>query len=190
MTDSAVVLGFSPRRRVGWKSDRAPWIDHVLSASTCRPRPPHAMWGDPLRNAVGLYPDEAAMSSCPLEDVGPWTYVAYRSTGVWITPEGQLTDAAAVLPEVRADPIPPTYRRAGFDVVALDQTGFACAPLTCSDVLLERGSNAFGLFDTFEEAVTEGQRFARTHGLEPPPYLVVEVLERASEDAAPPSPSA
>jgi hypothetical protein len=161
----------------------APAVREICSVSECMsPGAPNWIerW---LHNELGWFNRrEDALAVIPPGCEREYRLFAYR-----LHPEvfSGLDRIPLVLPrDVRAEPIPDTFRSLGFDCANRsmpDVLGMECSPLSCNAMAAEFAINEFCLFSAFDQAVAGAIRFS-VEQPEPGDYYVIEVLEGERDD--------
>ena len=157
----------------------APGVVEICSASGCVSKGPEGWIDHWLHNELGWFNRASdAWTVVPPDQREAYRLFAYRIYPA-VFRNGVRHDFR--LPsDVHPDPIPPAFRRLGFDSVnkSMEQSlGFECSPLSCNAMATEVSANQLCLFDSLEAAIAGATRFSIEQP-EPGDYYVVEVLER------------
>lgn len=159
----------------------APRVVEICSASNCMSKAPEEWIRAWLHNELGWFNRASdALTVVPANQRAAYRLFAYR-----IYPALFRTGSPhefVLPPDVHPDPIPPTFRRLGFDSVNKSMAtvlGFECSPLSCNSMATEMTTNQSCLFESLEAAIAGATRFS-TEQPEPGDYYIVEVLEGGS----------
>lgn len=174
MTDEPVLIGYFPKRIAAvpeWLHGSA--AEEVCSVSECVSPGPRGWIDHWLHNRYGCFDStEKAWEVVP-DGSTEYAIFAWRLVPLLFT-DGRSGAFAVFAPEV--EPLPPTYRSLGFDVVSRSVSDFfECSPLSCNAMALEVTVNRHCLVEDLEAALVLASRFS-VEEPEPGSYQVVEVL--------------
>jgi hypothetical protein len=175
-----VLLGYFPKRVSkpgGWPL--APKVEQVYSVSECMSAGPEDWIGQWRHNAYFFFDSEAiardvAGDGCEI--------FAYRVPPRRFGKDG-VTPIELSAPDV--EPLPPSFRFIGFDIVECwqkleERMPIECSPLSCNSMSTEIPVNRYCLIETLDEAYAPARRFgAETDGVEPGPYYLFQLFRQA-----------
>jgi hypothetical protein len=166
-------------KRVESKPDwlRAAAVREICSVSNCISDAPDGWVDRWVHNEFGWFNRIVdAVSAVPDDRRSGFRLFAYRLHPEVFRSYGRV--ALIVPPDVKPDPIPPSFQTLGFDTVSKSTRGvlgFECSPLSCNALAEEWPVNEFCLFSSLGDAIAGAVRFADEQP-EPGAYFVVEVL--------------
>lgn len=191
-----IFLGFCAKRSARLPFPSAPATAHigeVASVAACiAARPP--AWIDRWDfNHAWCWNDAAAAWACiPASDQAAYVLYAYRAvpavfdtTGVpyALQPHELFEDGPGG--ELPSQPDLTAYARLGYDIVQYGVvSNYGCSPLSCNGQAAHYPVNRSCLLDDLTTAVAAATAFGSGGGVEPGPYMIVEVWRSAGAGAA------
>ncbi|MFN7935668.1 MAG: hypothetical protein U0R19_20225 [Bryobacteraceae bacterium] len=154
----------------------APQVTAIYSVSSCINDAPQGWLKRWLHNDWGFYNSHVDGRSVIPPNENGFEMLAYRLLPVRFH-KGHTEPLS--IDGVAPEPLPPTYRSAGFDVVNKTYSAFfECSPLSCNSLAKDIPVNSCCLVNTLDEAIAVARKFS-VEEPEPGPYFVIEVLRES-----------